>query len=188
MVRWWNGDVLPEPLLLGEIFFPWLGSPFYYVQSFFTWILSPLFLSGCCHNGFVLTRANSKTTCLSRHEEWVMVKLSQPIQRYISILMLKWWNGAMTKWCNGGMVKWWNHYWWMMIWWNHKKTVYSQKIESTYLSLHKFPSFDIILWHLKHWKLYIYILDVFCSLFEVFFVHCKYPILKKCITIVIGIP
>ena len=97
--------------------------------------------------------------------------------------MVKWWlNGAMMQWWNGEI----NIYnWWYGVTTRKK---YSQKNESTYLSLHKFPRFYLIIWYLKHWILYIYIMYVVCSLFEGIFVHCKFPIFLKCITIFTGIP
>ena len=41
---------------------------------------------------FLIT-AKCKTTLLSKHKELVMMKWSQWVQQYISILVVKWWNG-----------------------------------------------------------------------------------------------
>ena len=106
MVKWWCAARTPST---GGNLFSLAWQPLLLCSILFPCIWSPLFLSGCCHNGFVLTSANIKTTCLRKHEEWVMVKWSQKIQQYISILMVKWRNGEMVWWLNGTMVKWCNH-------------------------------------------------------------------------------
>ena len=77
--------------------------------------------------------------------------------------MVQWWNGEITidKWQYGKTTR--------------KKCIHN-KMDLLTCPYKKFPTFDIIIWYLKHSRIYIYIMDVVCYFFEGLFVHYKPPI------------
>ena len=80
----------------------------------------------------------------------------------------------MNKCCNNAMVQ--------------SQLINGDKVKPQEKVIHKkyiltcpyttFTKFDIIRWYLKHWSIYIYIMDVIHSLFEGLFIHLKFTIFK----------